>query len=63
MSKDPKVISYLNIQLEQHFMYPIDKSANNIAFICKKYYAQVLLKITFVKYYIKHLSTSEWYSS
>ena len=41
-------------------MYPIDKSANNIAFICKKYYAQVLLKITFIKYYIKHLSTSEW---
>ena len=25
-------------------MYPIDKAANNIAFICKKYYVQVLLK-------------------
>ena len=25
-------------------MCPIDKAANNIAFICKKYYAQVLLK-------------------
>ena len=25
-------------------MCPIDKAVNNIAFICKKYYAQVLLK-------------------
>ena len=25
-------------------MYPIDKDVNNIAFICKKYYVQVLLK-------------------
>ena len=25
-------------------MCPIDKAANNIAFICKKYYVQVLLK-------------------
>ena len=25
-------------------MYSIDKAANNIAFICKKYYVQVLLK-------------------
>ena len=25
-------------------MFPIDKAANNIAFICQKYYAQVLLK-------------------
>ena len=44
MLKDPKVISYLNILPEQYLMCPIDKAANNIAFICKKYYAQVLLK-------------------
>ena len=25
-------------------MYPIDKATNNIAFICKKCYVQVLLK-------------------
>ena len=25
-------------------MCPIDKAANNIAFICKKYYVQVLIK-------------------
>ena len=25
-------------------MHPIDKAANNIAFICKKYFVQVLLK-------------------
>ena len=40
--KDPKVISYLNILQEQYVMCPIDKAANNIAFICKKYYVQVL---------------------
>ena len=42
--KDPKVISYLNILQEQYVMCPIDKAATNIAFICKKYYVQVLLK-------------------
>ena len=44
VSKDPKVISYLNILQEQYVMCPIDKAANNIAFTCKKYYANVLLK-------------------
>ena len=43
MFKDLKVISYLNILQEQYVMCPIDKAAN-IAFICKKYYIQVLLK-------------------
>ena len=42
--KDPNVISYLNILQEQYVMYPIDKAANSVAFTCKKYYAQVLLK-------------------
>ena len=41
--KDPKVISYLNFLQEQYAIYPTDKAANNIAFICKKYYVQVLL--------------------
>ena len=31
--KDPKVISYLNIFQEQYAICPIDKVANNIAFI------------------------------
>ena len=44
MLRDPEVISYLNILQEQYAMCPIDKVANNIAFICKKYYVQVLLK-------------------
>ena len=44
MLKHPKVISYLNILQEQYIMCPIDKAANNIAFLCKKYYVQVLLK-------------------
>ena len=42
--RDPEVISYLNVLQEQYIMCPIDKAANNIAFICKKYYVQVLLK-------------------
>ena len=42
--KDPKVISYLNILQEQCVMCPIDRAANDIDFICKKYYVQVLLK-------------------
>ena len=39
--RDPEVIYYLQ---EQYVMCPIGKAANNIAFICKKYYVQVLLK-------------------
>ena len=42
--RDPVVISYLNILQEKYVMCPIDKAANNIAFICEKYYVQVLLK-------------------
>ena len=42
--RDPEVISYLNILQDEYVMYPIDKDANNIAFICQKYYVQVLLK-------------------
>ena len=44
MFKDPKVISCLNILQEQYVMCPIDKAANNIAFICKKYYVDVFIK-------------------
>ena len=44
VSKDPKVISYLSILQEQFVMCPTNKAANNIAFLCKKYYVQVLLK-------------------
>ena len=43
-SRDPEVVSYLNILQEQYDMCPIDKAANNIALICKKYYVQVLIK-------------------
>ena len=42
--RDPQVISYLNILQDQYVMCPIDKATNNIAFIFKKYYIQVLLK-------------------
>ena len=42
--KDPKVISYLNILQEQYVTRLIDKAANNVPFVCKKYYVLVLLK-------------------
>ena len=42
--RDPEVVCYLNILQEQYVMCPIEKPANNIAFICKKYYVQVLIK-------------------
>ena len=38
MLKHSKLISYLNILQEQYVMCHFDKAANNIAFICKKYY-------------------------
>ena len=44
MLRDPDVISCLNFSQEQYNMCPIDKTANNIAFRCKKYYVHVLLK-------------------
>ena len=44
MLRDPEVVSSVNILQEQYVMCPIDKAANNITFICKKYYVQVLLK-------------------
>ena len=39
-----KAVSYLNVLQELYVMYPIEKVANNIPFIWKKYYVQVLLK-------------------
>ena len=42
--RDPEVIFYLNILQEQYVMCPVDKAANNIAFICEKYYVQEFLK-------------------
>ena len=41
---DPEVTAYLE-HLHRHFVVvPIDKAANNFAFICKKYYVSVILK-------------------
>ena len=52
MLGDPEVICYLNILQEQYVLCPIEKAASNIAFTPKR--------IRFIKYYIKHLSTSEY---
>ena len=42
--KDPKVISYLNIVQEQYAICHYDKAANNIVYICKKNYVEVVVK-------------------
>ena len=42
MLRDPEVVSDLNILQEQYVVCSLDKAASNIAFICKKYYVQVL---------------------
>ena len=42
--KDPNVVNYLNELQNRYVMCPIDKAANNTAFICKKYYVDVILK-------------------
>ena len=41
--KDKDVHSCLSYLQSMYVMVPIDKAANNIAFICKRFYAQVLL--------------------
>ena len=43
MLRDPEVTSYLKVLQEQYVMCPIDKAANNIAFICNEHYVQVFL--------------------
>ena len=42
--KQDAVIEYLNELHEKYVLVPIDKAANNIAIICKKYYVTVILK-------------------
>ena len=42
--KQPNVIDYLIELQNKYVMCPIDKAANNTAFICKKYYVRVILK-------------------
>ena len=42
--KQDAVIEYLNELHEKYVLVPIDRAANNIAIICKKYYINVILK-------------------
>ena len=42
--KDPEVIDYLESLHEKYVLVPIDKAANNVAIVCKRYYVQVILK-------------------
>ena len=42
--KDRQSLSYLKDLQKQFVLAPIDKASGNIAFICKRFYAQVLVK-------------------
>lgn len=42
--KQPEVMNYLNSFHEKFVMTPIDKASSNVAVICKRYYAEVVLK-------------------
>ena len=42
--KQPDVVEYLNDLHSKYVLVPIDKAANNIAIICKKFYVSVILK-------------------
>ena len=42
--KDPEVSEYLKSLHEKYVLVPIDKAANNVAIICKRYYVEVILK-------------------
>lgn len=44
LSKDLAAKSCLSELQSKYVMVPIDKAANNVAFICKRFYAQVLLQ-------------------
>ena len=41
---DDNAMQYLTELQEIYVMVPIDKAVNNVAFICKRFYAAVLLK-------------------
>ena len=42
--KQPDVVKYLEELHQKYVLVPIDKAANNVAIICKKYYVDVILK-------------------
>ena len=42
--KDPSVISNLAELHNKFFILPIDKASNNVAPVCKRFYATTLLK-------------------
>ena len=42
--REPDVVTDLNDLQSKYVMCPIDKAANNTAFICKRYYVEVILK-------------------
>ena len=42
--KDTEVKEYLQTLHDKYVLVPIDKAANNVAIVCKRYYVQVILK-------------------
>ena len=57
--KDPDCLKELKKLKEQFVLVPIDKAANNIGFICKKYFLEVLLQETKSNTYVLHQDSAE----
>ena len=57
--KDPDCLKELKKLKEQFVLVPIDKAANKIGFICKKYFLEVLLQETKSNTYVPHQDSAE----
>ena len=57
--KDPNCLKELKRLKEPFVLAPIDKAANNIGFICKKYFLEVLLQETKSNTYVPYQDSAE----
>ena len=57
--KNPDCLKELKRLKEQFVLVPIDKAANNIGFICKKYFLEVLLQETKSNTYVPYQDSAE----
>ena len=57
--KDPDCLKELKRLKEQFVLVPIDKAANHIGFICKKYFLEVLLQETKSYTYVPYQDSAE----
>ena len=57
--KDPDCLKELKRLKEQCVLVPIDKATNNIGFICKKYFLEVLLQETKSNTYVPYQDSAK----